>query len=110
MSGYPRPELLASAYRNAFSLAAQLGLRTIAAPSLSTGAYGYPMDDAARVAVSTAIDFLRDHGEVELIRFVLFGSEALNTYRRGLEMSASETRGASARGPGSSVSRSRAAR
>ena len=82
------PDLLASAYSSAFELADQLGLKTIAVPSLSTGAYGYPMDEAARIAVSTAIDFLRDHPRVELIRFVLFGSEALGVYRRALEEAA----------------------
>jgi O-acetyl-ADP-ribose deacetylase (regulator of RNase III) len=82
------PELLASAYEHAFSLAAELGLKTIATPSLGTGAYGYPMEDAARIAVSTAIDFLRENPGVERIRFVLMGSEALNVYRRALEEAA----------------------
>src|SRR5438093_6372220 len=67
-------EQLASAYSSAFGLAEELGLRTLAVPSLSTGAYGYPMEEAARVALNTAIDFLREHRGVDLIRFVLLGS------------------------------------
>jgi O-acetyl-ADP-ribose deacetylase len=82
------PELLASAYRSAFSLAAEQGLKTIATPSLSTGAYGYPMDDAARIAISTAIDSLRANPGLQLIRFVLMGSEALGIFRRALEEAA----------------------
>ena len=74
-------ELLASAYKSAFELAAKLGLKTVATPSLSTGAYGYPVPEAARVALSTAIEFLQDHPQVELIRFVLFGADAFETFR-----------------------------
>jgi len=73
------PRLLADAYRNSFTLASELGLKTIAVPSLSTGAYGYPMEDAARIALGTALDYLGTHLEIDLIRFVLFGQEAFKT-------------------------------
>jgi O-acetyl-ADP-ribose deacetylase len=79
------PELLASAYRESFTLASELGLKTLAVPSLSTGVYGYPIDDAARIALGTAIDYLAAHPEVALIRFVLRGGEAYHAYRRALE-------------------------
>ena len=52
-------ELLAGAYRRSLELAVENGCRSIALPALSTGAYRYPMDQAARVALATAIDFLR---------------------------------------------------
>jgi O-acetyl-ADP-ribose deacetylase (regulator of RNase III) len=77
-------EQLASAYANAFTLAADNGLRTVAVPSLSTGAYGYPLEPAARVALGTAIAFLSGNPQVELIRFVLFGQDSYQAYRRVL--------------------------
>lgn len=80
------PELLASAYREAFTEARKLGFETVSTPALSTGAYGYPIDEAARVALSTAMDFLlRNPGKVRLIRFVLHGREAYHAFRRVLE-------------------------
>ena len=79
------PRLLADAYRSAFTLASELGLKTIAVPSLSTGAYGYPMDEAARIALGTALDYLGTHLDIELIRFVLFGQEAFKAW--GMVMS-----------------------
>jgi O-acetyl-ADP-ribose deacetylase (regulator of RNase III) len=71
--------LLATAYRTALDLAAQHGCRSIALPALSTGAYGYPLDEAARIAIGDAEDFLRalpDKFQLELVRFVLFSAEA----------------------------------
>ena len=57
----------------------------MAFPALSTGAYGYPMDQAARVALSTAIDFLNEHGKPELVRFVLFDGGAYGAFSAALE-------------------------
>lgn len=79
------PAQLASAYRNAFVLAEQNGLKTVAVPSISTGAYGYPMQDAARVAIGTALEFLAVHPRVELIRFVLSDAKGFAAYRQQLE-------------------------
>ena len=56
-------ELLAGAYRRSLELAVEHDCRSIALPALSTGAYGYPMDLAARVALQTASDFLGQHGK-----------------------------------------------
>ena len=69
-------ELLAGAYRRCFELAAEHDCRSIALPALSTGAYRFPMDRAARIAIQTAIDFLREHDRPELVRFVLFDAGA----------------------------------
>ncbi len=74
-------ELLASAYRNSLHLAAARGSQTVAFPSISTGAYGYPIAEAARVALTTVADFLRAHPEITLVRFVLFGQVAYRAYQ-----------------------------
>jgi O-acetyl-ADP-ribose deacetylase len=78
-------DLLAGAYRRCLELAVEHGCRSIALPALSTGVYRYPMDQAARIALSTAIDFLRQHGEPELIRFVLFDAGAYGAFAAALE-------------------------
>jgi len=78
-------ELLASAYRNSLRLASERGIKSVAFPSISTGAYGYPMPDAARIALRTAIEYLQGHSEIALVRFVLFGEAALGTYAKTLE-------------------------
>lgn len=78
------PELLASAYRNSLRLASENGIRSLAFPSISTGAYGYPMAAAARIALSTAIGYLKAHPEIGLVRFVLFGHAALQAYEQAL--------------------------
>ena len=79
------PELLASAYRNSLRLASERGIQSVAFPSISTGAYGYPMMDAARIAFRTVIEFLQGHPEIRLVRFVLFGQAALRAYEEVLE-------------------------
>src|SRR3972149_2572474 len=69
-------DLLAGAYRRCLELAVEHDCRRIAFPSLSTGAYRYPIHEAARVALETALDFLNAHGKPELVRFVLFDAAA----------------------------------
>ncbi len=78
-------ELLSSCYRNSLEIARERGINSISFPSISTGAYGYPMEDAARIAIKTVIDYLRGHTGISLVRFVLFGHEAYKTYERILE-------------------------
>lgn len=79
-------ELLASAYRRSLEVAVEHGLRSVAFPSISTGAYGYPVDKAAPVALQTVIDFLDRQGEggLDLVRFVLYGQRAYETYQQAL--------------------------
>jgi len=60
-------------------------LRSVAFPSISTGAYGYPMGQAAEIALGTAMDYLRAHPDIELVRFVLFGASAYRTYEDTLK-------------------------
>jgi O-acetyl-ADP-ribose deacetylase (regulator of RNase III) len=78
-------ELLAGAYRRSLEIAVEHDCRSIAFPALSAGAYRYPMEDAARVALMTAIDFLRQHGRPERIRFVLFNESAYDLFASVLQ-------------------------
>ena len=75
------PELLRGCYVNALRLAAQHGVRSIAFPSISTGAYRYPMEQAARTAVETVRGELAKPTTVELVRFVCFSAEDLQVYQ-----------------------------
>jgi O-acetyl-ADP-ribose deacetylase (regulator of RNase III) len=76
--------LLAGAYRNSLGLASARGIKTVAFPSISTGAYGYPIADAARIALTTVRDYLKAHPEIALVRFVLFGDAASQAYEAAL--------------------------
>jgi len=64
-------DLLASAYRSCLRLADQLAARTVAFPAIGLGIYGYPVDEGARIALTTVVDHLRGETEVTLVRFVL---------------------------------------
>jgi O-acetyl-ADP-ribose deacetylase len=75
------PELLASAYRRSLEVASEHGLRSVAFPSISTGAYSYPVRDAARIALRTVADYLREHEDLQKVRFVLFSPGDLAVYR-----------------------------
>jgi O-acetyl-ADP-ribose deacetylase len=77
-------DLLANAYRNSLRLVSERGIKTVAFPSISTGAYGYPLAEAARIALMTARDYLKAHPEIALVRFVLFGQSAYRTYEAAL--------------------------
>ena len=57
----------------------------MAFPSISTGAYGYPLADAARIALKTVKEYLADHPEIERVRFVLFGKAAYDAYEAALK-------------------------
>ncbi len=81
-------ELLASCYRNSLALATERGLKTIAFPSISTGAYGFPLERAARIAVRECRAFLAAHPELEQVRLVCFGATALAAYTMALQESA----------------------
>jgi O-acetyl-ADP-ribose deacetylase len=70
------PELLASCHRRAVELAAEHGCARVAFPAISTGVYGYPLDEAAAVAVRATREALAEHPEVEEARFWLFGDRA----------------------------------
>ena len=77
------PELLTSCYRTCLKLADQLGAKTISFPSISAGVYGYPMDEAAEIALTEVMDYLgRPQTGVEQVVLVVFGKAAYGTFVR----------------------------
>ncbi|MGF3522665.1 MAG: O-acetyl-ADP-ribose deacetylase [Candidatus Bathyarchaeia archaeon] len=78
-------ELLREAYMNSLQLAASKGLRTIAFPSISTGAYGYPVEKASRVALETVKDFIEKEATLDKVVFVLFSDEIFKVYQQTAE-------------------------
>ena len=74
-------ELLASCYKNSLKLAADHNLKTIAFPNISTGVYGYPIDEASRVAIAAVRKFLEDENhQIEKVYFVSFSDTDLKVY------------------------------
>lgn len=79
------PQLLANAYKNSMKLALQNKIRTIAFPSISTGVYSYPLEQAAEIAVKTVNDFYMEHpNEFDCIRFVLFDERTKQAYENAI--------------------------
>lgn len=74
-------ELLAGAYRASLELARDHGLQTIAFPAISCGVYGYPLDQAAGIALRTVSDFLEDAPRIQRVYHVCFGPAVLHAYR-----------------------------
>ena len=79
------PELLASCYRESLKLASNTGIKSVAFPSISTGVYSYPVADAAHIALKTVKEYLSQHPEIQLVRFVLFGKPTCETYEKALK-------------------------
>lgn len=73
-------KLLKQAYKNSLKLAVAKGLKTIAFPSISTGAYGYPIEDASRIAVRTVKEFLEKEDKLEKVVLVLFAERDFEIY------------------------------
>jgi O-acetyl-ADP-ribose deacetylase (regulator of RNase III) len=79
-------QLLASAYQESLKLAVEHGSTSISFPSISTGAYGYPVEKAARVAIKAVVSFLREHTtQLEEVVFVLFDLKTYQAYRSALD-------------------------
>jgi len=74
------PEILANCYRNSLQLAVENEIKTIAFPAISCGAYGYPISDAAEIAVKTTRDFLASNDSIEKVTFVLWGEDIYEAY------------------------------
>jgi O-acetyl-ADP-ribose deacetylase (regulator of RNase III) len=83
--GHGEDELLASCYRSCFALVEQYNLRSVAFPSISTGAYGFPMERAARIAVREALAFLERSQTVEKVFLVCFGRKAFEIHQQALQ-------------------------
>lgn len=75
------PDLLAACYRNTLVLAVAHGIRTIAFPAISCGVYGYPIPEAARIAVSTVSAVLESSPAIEQVIFACFGAEVLEAFQ-----------------------------
>ncbi|NLH47337.1 MAG: O-acetyl-ADP-ribose deacetylase [Myxococcales bacterium] len=76
------PALLTSCYRRSLETAVAVGARTVAFPCISTGVYGYPLVQAARIAVAAVREFLATHAEIEEVRFCCFTDEEYQVYQR----------------------------
>ncbi|MDY6862820.1 MAG: O-acetyl-ADP-ribose deacetylase [Thermodesulfobacteriota bacterium] len=76
--------LLGNSYKNSLQRAEEKSLKSMAFPSISTGAYGYPMDKAARIALSVIIKYLKGKTSLKTVKFVLFGKSAYLVYERTL--------------------------
>jgi len=79
------PRLLADCYRHSLALAAEHGASRVAFPAISCGVYGYPIDDAAAVALDTTLSFLAADERITQVVFVLFAADDLAVYRNLLE-------------------------
>jgi O-acetyl-ADP-ribose deacetylase (regulator of RNase III) len=84
------PDLLASAYRRSLEVAAENGVTTLAFPSISTGAYGFPIAQAARIAIMTLARMLRATPQIRVVRFVLFSASDLAIYEQALAETAAQ--------------------
>jgi len=73
-------EMLANCYRHSLQLAVENGIKTIAFPAISCGAYGYPIQDAAQIAVKTTRNFLATVDKIEKVTFVLWGDDIYDAY------------------------------
>lgn len=80
--GHGEPELLASCYRQSLLLAKEHGLKSVAFPAISTGVYGYPSEEAARVAVETVAAFLSDEPGIESVLMVCFDQKTYFAYQK----------------------------
>ncbi|WP_297457374.1 O-acetyl-ADP-ribose deacetylase [Persephonella sp.] len=86
-----KSKLLYNAYYNSLKLAKENEIKTIAFPSISTGAYRCPVDEAARIALKAAVDFIKNENFIEEIRFVLFTPDIYEYYNQALKEVLNET-------------------
>lgn len=77
--------LLKSAHLESLKLASARNLKSISFPAISTGVYGYPVHEAAQIALKTAINYLKEHSDIELVRFVLFGRKTYDIFAEELK-------------------------
>ncbi|MFZ6052456.1 macro domain-containing protein [Halocola ammonii] len=81
----PADELLANCYRNSIKLAEENGIESIGFPAISTGAFGYPFDEAVKIAIETSIEECKSANSLKLLRFVLFSESQLKKFKEILE-------------------------
>ncbi len=80
------PQLLEKCYTNCFEVAHKNNLKSIAFPSISTGAYGYPIQEASKIALKTSLNQLKRFPEIERALFVLFSKKDLEVYEKNFEI------------------------
>ncbi len=80
--GSNEDKLLASCYRNSLKAAKEIGAKTVAFPSISTGVYGFPMDRASEIALKETAKFLENDESIEKVIFVCFGERAFNIHKQ----------------------------
>lgn len=78
------PHQLASCHRRSLEVALDHGAKSIAFPAISCGVYGYPVGDAAKIAIQTVVQFLREREAIDLVRFVLFDEHTFRAYSEAL--------------------------
>lgn len=78
-------ETLSRTYQNSLALASKKGIRSLSFPSISTGAYGYPLREASKVALNTIADYLKKHPEIEKVVVVLFSDRDFQVYQETLK-------------------------
>ncbi|MEK7772936.1 MAG: O-acetyl-ADP-ribose deacetylase [Deltaproteobacteria bacterium] len=83
--GHDEANQLENAYVSSLQLAEDNGIKSVSFPSISTGAYGYPLEDASETALKAVMDFIRSHDSFTAVRFVLFSEKALSIYAETLE-------------------------
>lgn len=83
--GRSEPEMLASCHRRSLEVARQNNLKTVSFPAISCGVYGYPIEDAAKIAVGTVAEFVAENPGFERIRFVLFGPDTYPAFEKALK-------------------------
>jgi O-acetyl-ADP-ribose deacetylase (regulator of RNase III) len=87
---YDEPKLLTQAYHNSLRLAVSMGLKTMAFPSISTGAYDYPLEKAGEIAITTVREFLTKEDRLDKVVFVLFTEHDFKVYRKKAKEALSE--------------------
>ncbi|WP_295728823.1 O-acetyl-ADP-ribose deacetylase [uncultured Limosilactobacillus sp.] len=78
------PQLLASSYHNSLVLADRYGCQTIAFPSISTGVYSYPIDQAAKIAITTILHFLPTAHHLQVVTMICFDDQTTEVYKKEL--------------------------
>lgn len=79
------PKLLASCYQESLKLAEEEGIKSVSFPALSTGAFGYPIQEAAKVALQTVIRYLKQGSNISTVRFVLYGKDSFRVHKETLK-------------------------
>jgi O-acetyl-ADP-ribose deacetylase (regulator of RNase III) len=83
------PDLLAGCYRNSLELAVANAVKSLAFPAISCGIYGYPIPDAARIAMNTVTQFLASDQTIDQVIFACFGNDVLNAFQSALKAASS---------------------